>query len=409
VAGNTYRVFEELDSLITSNPDQDVYISMFDVNQATPDHLHLVDQLINDFYAAGDRLHVVLDQRSAPPDTYNRDLRRYTEGPLRFPEMWASGRYPGRWTPARCLQDQGRVGSEREDSPNWTPQAARLWCMATQGGQLTTGATDALGAPVYANWHSCRGACVGATTGIDHNKFILFEQADIVVQESANWNEHQLTDRFQTMTVISGMPEIYSAYYAYWQDEYIERRRGSASAHDYSGSPVSVYFFPRATDPRDDALKKVYCAPHDPTTTKIYLESNQFTVGDRQIATDLRNDEQHGCDVRVLMINGKRDYPSDDQLSGINHKCIYGMHRKDLIIDGSTSDSGTLVGDWQVLTGSRPEGGATAVDDNVLLQLVDDTADGPNVSVFERQFLDVWGSSNANLDNCQARSALRSK
>jgi hypothetical protein len=255
-----------------------------------------------------------------------------------------------------------------EAQGEWTRAAHRLWCIATHDGAYPS------------RVRVCVQGCLTnlANRGANHNKFVLFEgpSADqrIVWSSSANWQEGyhrdnkgpvtQLTNKYQTTTVVRNDTGVYNAVKDYWN----ALNSGVADpdygdTHYFGASTVDVHFYPQNTrNSQLDVLNRIKCDPN--AGHWILISTNLFTPDNAAVANRLKVLKDQGCGVRVVV---KQTEDTSVLVDKVNHWCIADMHRKDMIIKARYIDGGAPA--QMVFTGSRPFGPGRTSSDNLLLRL----------------------------------------
>ena len=238
---------------------------------------------------------------------------------------------------------------------------------------------------------SRRGACIG--TGINHNKFVLFSELDdgsrkVVWQSSANLTNPQLRS-FNNAVVIRNDPDLYGAYFDYWQDlrrdrtnlDYYRSRKGSLA--------TKAYFFPRSSgDTIVGILNNVRCGKG----ARVRISMAFFTDARIAVADRLRQMARNGCDVAINLRRGK--LLGDDIVATLRHPkidlLIYpeghkpSIHSKYLLVDGAYGDEGRR--QKIVWTGSHNyTGTALRRNDETLLKIRDDAV----FDAFERDWKNI--------------------
>ena len=144
------------------------------------------------------------------------------------------------------------------------------------------------------------GGCLGEN--IQHNKFITFSEladgsGNVVFQTSANLTEFQLS-QYNNLLIVRDDPALYDAYFSYWEDL---RRDETNLEYDRSvrgDGETKVYFFPLSEgDPILEALERVDCQQG----ASVYVAMAFFTNSRSDVAEQMRQMDQEGCQIRVVL------------------------------------------------------------------------------------------------------------
>jgi hypothetical protein len=224
------------------------------------------------------------------------------------------------------------------------------------------------------------GACIGAATGINHNKFFLFSQltdgsTNVVAQSSQNLTNPQL-HMHNNMIVIRDDAALYAAYMDYWTDLQAQVRNLDYYHYVDGDTGTRVYFYPRASgDTVVSILGNASCAGG----TSIRVAMAFFTNARLAVAEALGGLRDDGCTVQVIIQEESAGSSVVDTLEahgvdlwlyprGVNDE---GVHSKILLIEGTYSDvSGRKI----VWTGSHNYTGPALDENDETLLKVDDPA-----------------------------------
>jgi phosphatidylserine/phosphatidylglycerophosphate/cardiolipin synthase-like enzyme len=222
------------------------------------------------------------------------------------------------------------------------------------------------------------GACIGAATGINHNKFFLFSQLadgsmNVVVQSSQNLTNPQLHEH-NNMIVIRDDAALYASYMGYWTDLQAQARNLDYYHYDDGDTGTRVYYFPRASgDTIVSVLGNVSCAGG----TSVRVAMAFFTDGRLAVAEALGGLRDDGCTVQVII---QEDNAGSDVVGALRAHGVdlwlyprgpneEGVHSKILLIEGTYSD---VAGRKIVWTGSHNYTGPALDENDETLLKVDD-------------------------------------
>ncbi len=189
------------------------------------------------------------------------------------------------------------------------------------------------------------GGCMGEN--IHHNKFITVSELGdgsehVILQTSANLTDFQLS-QFNNLVQVYDDPALYDAFLSYWDDLSRDETDPAYDRKEQGDSDTKLYFFPLSEgDPVLDVLQRVDCE----VGADIYLAMAFFTNSRSDIAEELRQMDEDGCGVQIVLRerpqinspgiqimgnleNGDIDigiFPDDDEIQ---------LHSKYLLVDGA--------------------------------------------------------------------------
>jgi len=154
-------------------------------------------------------------------------------------------------------------------------------------------------------WGSCLGTYNdGEYKGINHNKFILFEELsnglkDVVFQSSSNLYVNS-TKRFQDLVIIPYDTVLYNAYLTHFMKMKGEDAGNYVFTQQKGLSGVEAYFFPKkeGSDPIIDILDEVDCSESGSINIAM---AYFYDYGRDTVAKKLRLLADDGCDIKVLI------------------------------------------------------------------------------------------------------------
>lgn len=225
------------------------------------------------------------------------------------------------------------------------------------------------------------GGCMG--DNIQHNKFIALSKLDdgsrdVVLQTSANLTEFQL-EQFNNLVIIRDDRSLYEAVVTYWQDLQRDERDLAYDRDEMGDQDLRIYFFPLSSgDPVLDRLAEVDCA----AGADVYLAMAFFTDARSSVADRLREMDEDGCGVHVLLSEEPEiDSPGRSVVGNLENGDIdygifrddedVGLHSKYLLVDGAYGPDGQER--RIVWTGSHNlTRSALRSNDEILLEIEDD-------------------------------------
>ena len=152
------------------------------------------------------------------------------------------------------------------------------------------------------------GACIG--TNINHNKFVVFSELEdgsenVVFQSSGNITNFQLL-QYDNVLVVYGDRSLYRGFRQYWSDLRRQELKPDYNGYVAGDAEVEAYFSPySAGDPVHEDLLKVDCTQGG----EVYLAMAFFTNYRAAIAERLREMDQEGCVVGVLLRSSEINSP----------------------------------------------------------------------------------------------------
>lgn len=234
-------------------------------------------------------------------------------------------------------------------------------------------------------------SCLGASTsGINHNKFLLFSSVgggavtQAVLQMTSNLTPSNYSRYWNSAVAFAGNPTLYSAYTSYFTA--LAQQDRAHWTYTYAGAgDYKAYFFPRAgtTDDTDtvvNALDNVGCTWTDSAGThRTAIRAAMLKITRQAVADKLRALAAAGCTVDLVYsesdsgtwnaLHGQtrlttRCYQHDhDADPGTPNRIV---HSKNLMIDGMYA--GAL--DKLVFTGSHNWSGPALRDnDEAMLRI----------------------------------------
>ncbi len=153
-------------------------------------------------------------------------------------------------------------------------------------------------------WGSCLGTYNDGTyKGINHNKFILFEELsnglkNVVFQSSSNLYDNSVK-RFQDLVIIPYDTVLYNAYLTHFMAMKSEDADNYSFTIQKGISGVEAYFFPKkeGSDPIIDILDEIDCSENGKINIAI---AYFYDYGRDTIASKLSDLSDSGCDVKVI-------------------------------------------------------------------------------------------------------------
>ncbi len=163
-----------------------------------------------------------------------------------------------------------------------------------------------------------RGGCMG--DNIHHNKFVTISgledgTQDVVLQTSSNITTAQL-EQFNNMVMVREDAALYEAFVSYWEDLQRDEETPDYNRFERGDDATAAYFFPRSSgDPVLDALAQVDCEQGG----DLYLAVAFFTDNRTEVATELKQMDQQGCNVHAITRERDRvGAPGDDVIDELS-------------------------------------------------------------------------------------------
>jgi len=254
------------------------------------------------------------------------------------------------------------------------------------------------------------GSCLGTFNdgdykGINHNKFILFENLsngmkNVVFQSSSNLYENSVK-RFQDLVIVPYDTTLYNGYLNHFNKMKGEDAENYVFETTKGVTNVEAFFFPKkeGSDPVIDILDEIDCSEPG----KINIAMAYFYDYKRDaIATKLRALSDEGCEVKVIIgiTWGDGHYNSPgfkitEILKGLLIKAENALHSKFMIIDAKMSGERKKV----VVAGSHNYTfSALRQNDETFVRIDDD-------DIYEA-YLNFWNQIN-DYDSIASRDRAR--
>ncbi len=162
------------------------------------------------------------------------------------------------------------------------------------------------------------GACLG--TNIQHNKFLLISEVGeglehLVVQSSGNVTSFQQF-QYDNLVVVSGDEALYEGFEEYFFDLQADERDPDYHRVTTGDLPITVYFSPYTQgDPVEEDLREISCDDGG----ELYLAMAFFTDTRSDIALALRDLDDAGCDIHVILRHSDINSPGQFVWNGVRY------------------------------------------------------------------------------------------
>lgn len=234
------------------------------------------------------------------------------------------------------------------------------------------------------------GGCMG--DNIHHNKFVTFSEIgdgskNVVVQSSGNPTNFQLT-QYDNLVAVYNDAGLYEAFVSYWEDLKKQELNPTYDRVEEGELDITVYFSPYTQgDPIVEDLLQVDCS----SGGEVYLAMAFFTNYRSPIAERLRQMDEEGCEVGVLLRHSEISSPGNQILGNLEQGEIdvgyfpqeeeIQLHSKYLIYRGAWGEESDKT--HVVWTGSHNyTRSALYNNDEALLRIVDEDLHG--------EYLEDW-------------------